>query len=95
MIFDVTMTMPILTRLLTTRIVANSESDSDSSFRIVSEATVPRCFRSRISAGVSEKNATSDAETAAETTSSTTVTIISPMTYGGQPRYVTKSGIFG
>ena len=64
--------MAILTRLLTTRIVANNESLFESNRRTPSEESVLRFLILRMSDGDNEKNATSEPETSAEMSNSNT-----------------------
>jgi hypothetical protein len=82
--------MAIFTRLFTTRIVARSESPFFSNFNTLSDANDVRCLICRKSDGCNEKYATSEADIIPESISNNTVTTISIMVSGGQPRYSIK-----
>ena len=69
-------TIEIFTKLFTTSIVASNESLFESNFKTLSAASEFRCFKPRISAGESEKKATSDDDIIADIINKTTVTTI-------------------
>ena len=86
--FEVSMTMQMFTRLLVTRIVASRPSTSDS-MRSMARSRESSCsLISCKSRGVSEKNATSDPDTRAEIVSSTTVTASSTAACRPKPKYI-------
>ncbi len=71
--FDERMTMQIFTRLLNTRIVANSRSTFESSFSMASDPALRRSLSFCTSVWVSEKNEVSAPEANADRESSSSV----------------------
>jgi hypothetical protein len=78
-IFDENTTIAIFTKLFTTSIVASNESLFASNFKTLSAASEFRCFKPRISAGDSEKKATSDDDIIADIISRISVMTIKKM----------------
>ena len=74
-------TIPILIKLLLIKIVANKVRGISLSLIIRSDVLLFSCFRSSISLGDKEKNATSDPEIKAEHNSKIMIRIAAPLTF--------------